>query len=98
MMLFSAVTAGGGVGNFGSDGSGAGCAKAGTMAASASSDNAVIFFMSRPCFSFLFRKVAPQPFQRRRQGLHDDTAIDMAGTQREDIAIVIALLLQHRRH
>src|SRR5579872_474455 len=42
--------------------------------------------------------VAPQPFQRGGQGLHHHAIVDMAGTQREDIVVVIPLFLEHRRH
>src|SRR3982751_1224901 len=55
-------------------------------------------FSSQSPSVFLFWIVAPQPFQRRRQGLHDDTAIDMARAQREDIAIIVTLFLQDRGH
>src|SRR5690348_9675953 len=109
MMLVWASTAGAGVGNFGSEGSdageGTGCAKAGSTArnAPAKSDNVSLFFIllpfnPSPCSRCLFRIVAPQPFQRRRQCLPDHPAIGMARVHGKDITIVITLLLEHFRH
>src|SRR5882757_9292305 len=101
MMLVCASTAGGGRSNLSSEGSGAGCARAGrtTSMVPAKSENTNLrFFIVLPLFEILFWIVAPQPFQRGGQGLHHHPVVDMSRTHGEDIAMVVTLLLQHRRH
>src|SRR6185436_20466197 len=101
MMLVCASMAGAGVGNFGSEGSGTGWARAGSARnAPAIRDNVSLFFILLPLSrtSNLLGIIPPQPFQRRRQGLHHHPIVDMARAHGEDIAVIIALLLEHIRH
>src|SRR5690348_6016754 len=99
MMLVSAFSAGAGVGNFGRFGS-AGWARAGSAATNRPASNvSLIFILLPPCLpdfvlAILSRIIAPQPFQRHRQGLHHHPVVDMARPHGEDIAIVIALFLE----